>query len=64
MIFDARKETVDALGYELQVYPTGICVRLDVTQDGDLMELSLYPEESKALRKALKRAEKLQAASR
>lgn len=54
-------EKVEVVGWlPLKVTNHGLCVELEVRLDceDDRVELNLYPQESKALRKALKRAEK------
>lgn len=54
-------ETVDIIGYyEAKVSVSILCVRLEFCEDGVVHELVMYPEESRKLRKALKRAEKAQ----
>lgn len=53
-----KNEKVDVLGYDVEVSNVGLCVELQVNDDGEHGVLNMYPEESKRLRKALKRAEK------
>lgn len=55
-----KTETVEVLGYgDVRITDTILCVKIDFVDEetGNRVELVMYPEESKALRKAMKRAE-------
>jgi len=52
-------EKVEVTGYrKVEVRSSLMCASLVINEDGEQMELAMYPDESKALRKALKRAER------